>query len=290
VGECLEIQLSNETAQGAVSFHADLLAVDPANSLGVEAGYNGAQAVPPGATRTYTYYAHPEIGETVALVRDWGDVLTNPRLGLYGAIVIGPEGATYSDPQSGADAAGRASWRVDVHPKNGLAYRDFTLLLEDEDVVIGSHLMPYSEEVEGVVGLNYQMEPLALRLEEGRDPAHLFRSDLYGDPVTPLLEAYVGDPVRIHVLVPYGEQAHVFSVEGHEWLREPRRAGSDRVSSIQVGPLAADTLALSAGGEAALPGDYLYGDHREPYREAGLWGIFRVYAPGEAGDRLKLLR
>ncbi len=119
VGECLEIQLSNETAQGAVSFHADLLAVDPANSLGVEAGYNGAQAVPPGATRTYTYYAHPEIGETVALVRDWGDVLTNPRLGLYGAIVIGPEGATYTDPQSGADAAGGASWRVDVHPEVG---------------------------------------------------------------------------------------------------------------------------------------------------------------------------
>jgi hypothetical protein len=290
VGDCLEIQLSNETTRGAVSFHADLLAVDPADSLGVEAGYNGAQAVLPGGTRTYTYFAHPEIGETVALVRDWGDVLTNPRLGLYGAIVIGPEGATYTHPQSGADVGEGASWRVDVHPPSGPAYRDFTLLLQDEDVVIGSHLMPYSEDVEGVVGLNYQIEPLALRLEQDPDPAHNFRSDIHGDPATPWLEAFVGDPVRIHVLVPYGEQAHVFTIEGHEWLREPGRAGSDRVSSIQLGPLAADTLVLTAGGEAALPGDYLYGDHREPYREAGLWGIFRVYAPGEAGDRLKLLR
>ncbi len=80
--------------------------------------------------------------------------------------------------------------------------------------------------------------------------------------------------MRIHVLIPYGEQAHVFTVEGHEWLREPQRAGSDRVSSMQLGPLAVDTLALTAGGEAALPGDYLYGDHREPYREAGYGEFF----------------
>ena len=31
-----------------------------------------------------------------------------------------------------------------------------------------------------------------------------------------------------------------------------------------------------------LPGDYLYGDHREPYRQGGLWGIFRVFAKDDA--------
>ena len=39
-----------------------------------------------------------------------------------------------------------------------------------------------------------------------------------------------------------------------------------------------------SGGTERLPGDYLYGDHREPYREAGLWGVFRVRARGEAAD------
>ena len=40
-----------------------------------------------------------------------------------------------------------------------------------------------------------------------------------------------------------------------------------------------------AGGRSGSPGDYLYGDHRLPYREAGLWGLFRVYPKddGEAG-------
>ena len=33
-------------------------------------------------------------------------------------------------------------------------------------------------------------------------------------------------------------------------------------------------------GGAGAPGDYIYGDHREPYREAGLWGVFRVQSTG----------
>jgi hypothetical protein len=43
-----------------------------------------------------------------------------------------------------------------------------------------------------------------------------------------------------------------------------------------------------AGGLEGLPGDYLYGDHREPYREAGLWGTFRVYPTGAAAPILPL--
>jgi hypothetical protein len=114
-GDCIVVNLTNET-EGPVSFHADMLAADPGSSLGVEAGYNPAQAAAPRQSRTYTYYAHPEVGQTVALVRDWGDVLANPRLGLYGAIIVGPPGATYSHPLTSADMAGKAGWRVDVHP------------------------------------------------------------------------------------------------------------------------------------------------------------------------------
>jgi hypothetical protein len=57
---------------------------------------------------------------------------------------------------------------------------------------------------------------------------------------------------------------------------------------VQIGALEAITLIpqTGAGGAAALPGDYLYGDHREPYREAGLWGFLRVYAPHAANGRL----
>ncbi len=132
--------------------------------------------------------------------------------------------------------------------------------------------------------MNYRSEPLLDRLSSDGDPATVFSSDVHGDPATPVMEALAGDPVKVHVLVPFSEQAHVFSIEGHRWPVEPLRDGSDLVSAVQIGGSEAVTLVLDrgAGGRAGIPGDYLYGDHREPYREAGLWGLFRVY-PSDAG-------
>jgi hypothetical protein len=317
VGDCLVVRLTNETTIGPISFHADMLAVDPKESLGVEAGYNPPQVVPPGQSRLYIYFAHPEVGETVALVRDWGNVVRNPGHGLYGAVIVGPRGARYTDPVTGADVSLKASWRVDVHPTVGPSYRDFSLFLQDEDPVIGTALMPYSEQVKGVVGLNYRLEPLAGRLSRDANTAHVFGSDAHGDPATPLLEAFAEDPVKIHVLVPYSEQAHVFTLEGHRWPQEPglsqvfeaettaafkfspistrpqdlAQSSPNLLSSVQVGALEAITIVPlgGAGGETGLPGNYLYGDHREPYREAGLWGLFRVYAPDAVGANLRPL-
>ncbi len=266
VGDCVALELTNAT-DAPVSIHADMLAFDPSDSYGAAVGRNPEQSAPPGETRRYVFYAHPEIGETVALLRDWADALRNPALGLYGAIVVGPEGAEYTHPATGDDVSGRAGWRVDVHPPDGPSYRGFTLFLHDEDPSIGTHLMPYAEDVAGVVGLNYRASPVA--------------NGQYPRPSTPTLEAHPGDPVKIRVLAPYGEQAHVFTVEGHRWPLEPGRPGSTLLSSVQVGPLEAVTIAIEGG--AGPPGDYLYGDHREPYREAGLWGIFRVLPLGDGG-------
>jgi hypothetical protein len=263
------------------------LAADPHDGLGVEAGFNPPQAVLPGQSRSYIYYAHPEIGEAVAMVRDWGNVLENPGLGLYGAIIIGQAGTTYTDPLTGEDMALKAGWRVDAHPPDGPSFRDFSLFIQEEDELIGTAIMPYSEHVAGVVGLNYRADSLLDRLDRNEDTAAVFRSDVHGDPATPILEAFAGDPVKIRVLVPSGEQAHVFTLEGHQWPLEPGRPNSDLLNSAHVGPLEAITIQPlhGAGGSLALPGDYLYGDHREPFRQAGLWGIFRVLAPGAAGLR-----
>ncbi|MCH8107501.1 MAG: hypothetical protein IIB30_03985 [Chloroflexi bacterium] len=292
VGDCISVRLTNETAGGPVSFHVDMLAFDPKESQGVAAGTNPYQAVMPGETRTYTFYAHPEVGETTALVRDWGNVLENPGLGLYGAIIVGARGSAYTHPVTGEDMSSGSGWRVDVHPPDGESYRDFTLLIQDEDEVIGTHIMPYTEQIEGVVGLNYRSEPLLDRLSSDGDAARVFRSDVHGDPATPLMEAMSGDPVRVHVLVPFSEQAHVFTIENHRWPVEPLRDGSDLVSSVQIGGSEAITLVLDqgAGGSAGIPGDYLYGDHREPFREAGLWGLFRVYPQDAGGSDLLPLK
>lgn len=275
VGDCILVNLRNET-ESPISFHADLLAADPQTSLGVAAGNYPTQTVAPGATRPYTYFAHPTVGETVALLRDWGNVIENPRLGLYGAIIVGPMGATYRDPVTGAEMTLKAGWHVDVHPPNAPAYRDFALFLQDEDALIGTAAMPYRENVEGVVGLNYGVCLPAVGQGES--------SPSLPHPVTLspclLLEAFAGDPLKVRVLVPFSEQGHVFTLEGHRWLQEPGMVGTNLLSAVQVGALEAITVVPlgGAGGEAGLPGDYLVGDHREPFREAGLWGVLRVYS------------
>jgi hypothetical protein len=273
VGDCLRVHLTNATTEGPVSFHVDMLAADPAHGLGVAAGRDPQQALAPGASDTFTYYASPEVGPTTAMVRDFGDVLDNPALGLYGAIVVGPRGARYTDPVTGADVGTRSAWAADVHLPSGQAWRDFTLLFEDGDAGFSTHRMPYTPTVDGTVAINYtaagQTAPLPRRLRAGAITSGL--------PATPLLQAYSGDPVQLHVLSPASEQPQVFTVEGHRWPVEPGRAGTNVVSATQLNGLDALTLDLQDG--AGAPGLYEYGDHREPYREAGMWGLFEVLDP-----------
>jgi hypothetical protein len=281
VGDCVVVHLTNETS-GPVSFHADKLAYDP----------KAQHVVAPNETHPYTYFAHPEVAETAALVRDATNVLANPGLGLYGAIIVGPRGARYRHPATGEDMSLKAGWRMDVFPPSGPPYRDFALFIQDEDGVIGTAVMPYTEHVRGVVGLNYRAEPLRQRLANDGDPSKIFWSEIHGDPETPLLDAFVGDSMKIHVFLPASEQPHVFSLEGHRWPLEPGRQGSNLLSAILVGGMEALTLTLAdgAGGPGGLAGDYLYGDHREPYRDAGVWGVFRVHDPHAAGTQLRPLR
>jgi len=283
VGDCIQVRLENRTDE-PVSFHPDLLALDPKSSAGVNAGSNPEQTTAPGAQRSYTFYAHPELGETVSLVRDWGDVINHPRMGLYGAIVVGAPGGKYLDPKTGADSSSKSAWSVDVRAPSG-DYRDFTLFLQDEDTGIGNHRMPYSQQPSGASLINYAAAPLADRLSADPDPSRQFASSAHGDPSTPLMEAIAGDPVRIHVLSPYSQQVQVFSIEGHRWPLEPGRAGTPMLSSTAVGGLEAVTLQLEdgAGGAGQLPGDYLYGNHRAPFTEAGMWGLFRVHPQGSPG-------
>jgi manganese oxidase len=89
-----------------------------------------------------------------------GKCVGKPWLRTVWGIVVGATGSKYTDPVSGADVALAAGRRVDVHPPSGPSFRDFTLFMQDEDEIIGTAVMPYSEFVNGVVGLNYQKEPL----------------------------------------------------------------------------------------------------------------------------------
>ena len=259
VGDCLQVRLTNRlpTGSGAVSLHADGLAYDPLSSGGIEAGRNPPQVVAEGASRTFTFYAHPEFGPGAAILRDGGDLAGSGASGLYGAVVISPEGARF-DPGAG--------WVTTVTGPDGEAWRDAVLFLHDSDDSIGSHRMPYNRKIRGVNAVNHRT---------GAD--------------IPSIEAHAGDPLRIHVLAPWSEQAQVFSIEGHRWPLEPAMSGTTVVDSVTIGGLESITVVpeRGAGGPDALPGTYRFGNHREPYREAMTGRL--VVLPRCADDTLKPL-
>jgi hypothetical protein len=293
VGDCIKVNLKNELSEGQASIHADNLAFDPLDSQGINIGMNpGDQTVGPGQSKTYTFYAHPEIGENAALVQDWGDgTLEHQRDGLFGAIVIGPKGSLYRDPVTGQDISLNNSWRADVildptvpENANRSNYRDFSLFFQDEDNILGTSFMPYLQKAAGLIGVNYRAEPYETRLENGCEQNVLFTcvsENQMGDPVTPILEAHAGDPVVLHVFGAFNEQNNVFGLEGHQWPEEPFLTGSDLVSNFEFGGSEILNAYLRAGGPYRLPGDYLYMNHRMAYMEAGQWGFLRVLKPGD---------
>jgi len=291
VGDCVKVNLKNEMAKERAGFHVDMMAFDPKDSMGINAGNNpGDQTVAPGQSRTYTYYAHPEFGENAALIQDWGNVLENPRNGLFGTVVIGPKGSQYRDPVTGEDLAMKSSWRADVIVDRSLSgnenrknYRSFALMFQDEDNQIGTSFMPYIQKTAGITGVNYRSEPTDYRVEKGCAYSDVFTCAKTGDgPVTPTIAAHVGDPVVIHVLGAFSEQVQLFSISGHEWKHEPYMAGADLVSTMEFGGAEVINAWLhgGAGGPNGIPGDYLWLNQRPSHLDAGQWGALRVLDRG----------
>lgn len=292
-GDCIKVTLKNEMKGSKASFSSDMLSFDPKDSHGVNVGNNpGDQTVAPGKSRTYTFYAHPQYGEFASLVWDWGNFINNVRDGLFGAIIVGPKGAKFRDPMTGDDVSMKNAWAADVILDRSMPdsmgrsdYRDVALFFQDEDNIIGTSFMPYIQQIGGLTGVNYRAEPWMYREENGCEPGNMFTPCLAGEtaPETPTVMAHAGDPVRIHVFGAFSEQNQIFSIEGHEWPFKPNMEGADMLSSLQFGGAEYLDVFLKegAGGPFALPGDYVWQNHRMPYAAAGQWGYLRALPKGD---------
>lgn len=247
VGDCLQVSLRNGLT-APVRLRPGLLVAD------------GAPAVRSGATGTFTWFASPATGPAVAEVRDVARPLDGPSQGLYGAVVVAPAGSSFRAPDGRALPTGTAGTSVVVRPPAGPAYRDFTVFPHDSDGDLGTHAMPYRHQVLGANVLSYGTG-------------------------TQVLRAYAGDPIRLHVVAAVSEQVQGFALDGHRWPLEPGARGSNVVAALAVGARETPTLVPvgGAGGEEHLPGDYVFGDTRGPYRDAGMWGVLHVTRRSQAG-------
>jgi FtsP/CotA-like multicopper oxidase with cupredoxin domain len=268
-GECLEVDFTNKRDAGhRASFHVSELQ-KAIESSGVNVGFNPEQTVAVGQSRTVRFHADTrKVG--AAMISDFGGNDSGTE-GLYGAVVVAPAGATFTDPDTGNPM--RFGTGVDVHVPGKPGYRDFTSIYSDDDPIIGGNFMPYPIDVAGPALVNY-------RTAGNRgDGDSAFSSAANGDPATPMLRAYAGDPTVVHALVaPGSEQGHVIGLGGQSWRIDPEIAKGNETTAQGMGAWEAFDLELigGAGGRQRESGDYFYGDNRRPFTQQGMWGLMRV--------------
>ena len=235
------------------------------------------------STEFVRYRWYPDVQFGTAYFHDHVSALTSWKHGLVGAIVSEPPGSTYHDPGTGDEV--RSGPVVDVHTDGIVStdltgsFREMLLFIQDDNTLT-------KEGRSSGSSLNLRVAPLKAR--EG-DPSLLFSSEAHGDPETPLLEAYLGDPIVLRGLVSPMNDVHTIHVDGHWFRIEPYSETSPPVNTAHIGISERYALVMpEAGGPQKMPGDYLYYNGRSFKFKEGSWGLIRVLDDDANGSVQKL--
>jgi hypothetical protein len=276
-GDCVEIEFTNRST-GVAGLTMEAANFSPDSGYGAAVGLSGRRGVLPGNTSIIRAYFAEATG--IMRIRDFTRPFFNSGLGLLGAMIIEPAGATYHDPVTNAQID--QGVEAVIRRPDGSFFREFVTLFAERDREIGTFVMPYRVSVIGDTSVNFRATPFGPRIQRlGRRNsarrAHLFTDEFAGPPSTPTFVAEAGDEIMFRVLSVLSEQPQIFSVEGHDWEITPELPGSDILSSRLLQSGGAQNIRLRhAGGAAGRPGDYLWLNHRMPFLEAGQWGILRI--------------
>lgn len=114
---------------------------------------------------------------------------------------------------------------------------------------------------------------------------------LFGEPATPVLRSYKGDPARIRLVHAGVKETHVFHLHVHQWRavaedtaapsvwRDGAERGSQLLDSITIGPQVGMTIdpLYGTGSRQHAVGDIIWHCHLYPHFHHGMWGMWRSY-------------
>ncbi|MFZ5988381.1 MAG: multicopper oxidase domain-containing protein [Bacillota bacterium] len=286
-GDCIEIRLTNKlppkiggnafqfrTETTEAGWHIHLVKFDAIVADGSANGWDNDASAIPGDTLIERFYADSEL--RTVFFHDHLFANTHQQHGLFGVLIIEPQNSTYHDIQTGKEIKSGTKAVIRVPGQSDfrefvLAVHDFALLFDRNGNPLNPPPFPSSPDDPGVMGVNYKCEPLQFR--KG-DPAYVFSSYVHGDPVTPILETYEGDPIRIRLFDGSHEEQHSFNLHGIRWRKEPTDVLSPHVQSQTIGISEAFNIEID---EDYKKGDYLYYFGGLDDLWLGLWGILRVH-------------
>ncbi|MCA2211409.1 multicopper oxidase domain-containing protein [Jidongwangia harbinensis] len=312
-GDCLKVTLTNKLPAAGlpahtgdvplpadapfprgnrVSLHPALVEYLTTSADGATVGYNYDQTVAPGGSITAYWYVPEDLAGSTATLVDFGDRRGHRHHGLFAGLLIEPKGSTWSDPATGAPIVTGPAAVIRWTDANGRAqvFREHALQWQDGlnlRTATGAAIPPAGDVDDpyelGNRGVNYRTERFAPRL--ARDPvqANVLSSTVHGDPATPVLRAYTGDPVKVRLLISSDRgRAHTFVLSGHGWNYQAADPASTVVSARGVmlaSQASSHDLVGGAGGPRGTSGDFLYRDGNQVNQtNAGLWGLLRVHS------------
>ncbi len=305
-----------------VGLHAELLSYDVSQYDGTSVGINelGKQLLPQSNDGSkyveYNWYAGqwnsdgdgftPEPVEFGTVVLTAPDPLLQYVSGLYGALIIEPEGTYWIEDQNDPTSA-----NIYRESDDKFLFREHVLQFQDNIQVVAEPIQltdtTTASGVNARSAVNYKTDPLANRVFYDAGPVINFNSTDVSDvvsnfsvlelPETPTFVAKAQTPVRFRVMYPGGVgDGSTFDLHGHVWQEEPytdksTKLGYNELSQWmgargQLGALNSfDLLINSAGGNQGVMGDYLYRDYRNDGFQNGIWGLFTV-TDGNAAIRV----
>lgn len=250
-GDCIEVRFTNllpeyieesafqlKTLTDIVGYHIHLVKFDTIVSDGSANGWNNIAGARKCETLIERFFANEELN--TVFFHDHLFANVHQQHGLFGALIVEPAGSVFLDPKTGGEL--KSGTKAVIRTANGKSFREFALFLHDFALLFdkkGEPLNPPehpgSDDDPGVMGINYRCEPMRERLKIKNDPAHIFSSFIYGDPDTPVLETYPGDPIRIRLLDGAHEEQHVLNITGMPWRKEITDVKSPLVQSQTIG-------------------------------------------------------
>ena len=248
----------------------------------------------------------------VVALRDMADVIKHSSHGAIGALIIEPAGSTWTSDAGSTSSATVTKADGSQFREFVVLYQDDLSLQQDGQPMRNLRNADDAEDT-GQKAFNYRTEPLWGRMGanpsatpeqmSSYDMSNAFSSKVAHagcqnppcDPATPVFSAKAGMEVRFRVVHPAGHpRNHSFTVFGHDWENYPWIEGENQFPAAVItkngtggarigttggiGPTRHLNIVLEkAGGNFAVPGDYMYRTQEGFMFSGGLWGLFCVY-------------
>ncbi len=283
-GECLEIVFTNRLEREPAGLHLHGLALQG----------DGERLVPPGESLTYRYAIPARTyAEGTYYLHDRGSA-DDDRIahGLFGAVIVEPEGSRHLHPNTGEPLADN-NWEAIIAPPAAPAFREFVLFFHTVGSADATDVLDADGRamrdvyhrgelyLPGARAINYRSEPRRDRLQRvGGEfaPWAPYNMDLAS---TPIPRSYVGEPTKMRVLHGGTGASHGIAFHPHGGQMKPDDPSKKGGHGARIAPGVPVDLSIDCSGRlGCLPtgGDFVFRCDMRDHILGGMWATWRVFA------------